>query len=221
MRRSNLAVDAGFLLLIVAVPLAWSGAFIAEFTLAKFVALNAALLLAAWGAAFRPDALSSGMTVLDGPLLAVLVVACFSAALSADPATSLRGRYDSYAYGLWGLALVSAAAQLAARSSRGREARRACWLVWSAALVGGYGVLQKLGFDPVFHVQTLPAGGRAVSTLGSPVDLGALLALAWPLSLWRVDSDRRPLSAAAAVLIAGGIAASGSRGAVLAAAWTL
>jgi len=216
MRRPSLAVDAGFLLLVVAVPLAWSRAFIAEYTLAKFVALNAALVLAACGAALRPDALRGGRAALDGPLLALLAAACLSAAFSADPATSLRGRYDSYAYGLWGLALAAAAVQLAARSTRGVEPSRAAWLVRSAAAVGGYAILQKAGFDPVFHA-ILPTGGRAVSTLGSPVDLGAFLALAWPLALWRVDSARRPLSAAAALLIAGGLAASGSRGAMLAA----
>lgn len=217
MKRSSFAVDAGFFLLVVGVPLAWSSVFIAEFTLAKFLTLNAALVVAAWSAALRPQALAAGRTDFDLPLLAGLLVACLSAAVSSDPASSLRGRYDSWAYGLWGLTLVAAVVQLASRSARGRESDRALWLIWSAALIGGYGILQKLGFDPVFHVQTLPTGGRAVSTLGSPVDLGALLALAWPLSLWRVDSDRRPLSAAAALLIAGGLLATSSRGAMLAA----
>jgi O-antigen ligase len=218
MKRSSLAVDAGFFLLLVGVPLAWSSVFIAEFTLAKLVTLNVALAMAAWGAAFRPDALAAGKTDLDLPLLAGLIVAGLSAAASADPSTSLRGRYDSYAYGLWGLALLAAVVQLAARSARGRETVRARWLIWSAALVGGYGVLQKLGFDPIFHIKNLPTGGRAVSTLGSPVDLGALLALACPLSLWRVDTHRRASSAAAVMLIAGGLIACGSRGAMLAAA---
>lgn len=218
MRRSSFAVDAALFLIIVLVPLAWTKIFIAEFTLAKFVALNAALCLAAWGAALRPEALAAGETALDAPLLAGLFIACLSAAASSDPATSLRGRYDSYAYGLWGLALLAAAAQLAARSARGREEDRARWLVRSAAIVGGYGVLQKCGFDPIFHIKDLPLGGRAVSTLGSPVDLGALLVLVWPLALRRVDLGRRPLSALAAALIAGGLIASGSRGALLAAA---
>lgn len=217
MRRPTFAVDAGFLLLVVALPLAWSPLFIAEFTLAKLVALNAALCLAAWGAALLPRALASGRTPLDVPSLALLGVALLSAAASADPATSLRGRYDSYAYGVWGLCLLAASAQLAGRSARGREAERAAWLVWSAALVAGYAIAQKLGFDPIFRLKALPAGGRAVSTLGSPVDLGALLALAWPLSLWSVDAERRARPAAAALLIAGGLAASGSRGAMLAA----
>lgn len=218
MKRSNFAVDAGFFLLVVGVPLAWSSVFIAEFTLAKFLMLNAALVLAAWGAALRPEALASGRTELDLPLLAGLVAACLAAAAAADPSTSLIGRYDSWAYGLWSLTLVAAVVQLAARSARGRESDRADWLIWTAALIAGYGILQKYGFDPIFHVQTLPTGRRAVSTLGSPVDLGALLALALPLSLWRVDSDRRPLSAIAAILIAGGLLATGSRGAMLAAA---
>ena len=173
--------------------------------------------MAAWEP-WRPEALAAGRTDFDFPLLAGLFVVCLSAAASADPSTSLRGRFDSYAYGLWGLTLVAAVVQLAARSARGREAVRADWLIWSAALVGGYGVMQKFGFDPIFHFKNLPAGGRAVSTLGSPVDLGAMLALAWPLSLWRVDTGRRPASVVAALLIAGGLYACGSRGAWLGAA---
>lgn len=148
----------------------------------------------------------------------MLLLSGLSAALSDDPFTSLRGRYDSYAYGVWGLALAAAAAQLAARGVRGREGATARCLGWSAAAVGGYAVLQRLGIDPIFHLKQLPAGGRAVSTLGSPVDLGALLSLLWPAALWRADRERGALSALPAVLIAGGLIASGSRGAMLAAA---
>ena len=210
MRRSSLAVDAGFLVLVVLVPLAWTPVFFAEFTLAKFAALNL------WGAALRPEALAAGSTAFDAPLLAGLFVACLSAAASSDPSTSLIGRYDSYAYGLWGLVLLAAVVQLAARSARGREAGRMRWVIWTAAIVGGYGVLQKYGFDPIFHVKDLlPTGGRAVSFLGSPVDMGALLSLAWPLSLWLVDSERGTWSSAASILIAGGLFACGSRGAWL------
>ncbi|MFI5350953.1 MAG: O-antigen ligase family protein [Elusimicrobiota bacterium] len=214
MRRAYSAVDAGFFLMVVLVPLAWTNVFAAEFTLAKFVTLNAALCLAAWGAALRPEALAAGPTAFDAPLLAGLFVACLSAAASSDPSTNLLGRYDSWAYGLWSLALLAGVVQLAARSARGRESVRAGWMIWTAAIVGGYGVLQKCGIDPVLHIHSLP-GGRAVSLLGSPVDLGALLALVWPLSLWRLDSDRRPRSALAAILVAGGLIACGSRGAWL------
>ncbi|MBI2787199.1 MAG: hypothetical protein HYX59_00825, partial [Elusimicrobia bacterium] len=199
-------------------PLAWTKLFIAEFTLAKLLVLNAALAAAAVAAALQPRAVSAGVTALDLPLAAGLVLIGLSAALSDDPFTSLRGRYDSYAYGAWGLALAAAAAQLAARGVRGREGATARCLGWSAAAVGGYAVLQRLGIDPIFHLKVLPAGGRAVSTLGSPVDLGALLALLWPAALWRADRERGALSALLAALVAGGLIASGSRGAMLAAA---
>lgn len=218
MRWASLAVDAAFLLMLVAVPLAWSGAFIAEFTLAKFLALNAALVMAACAAAWRPESLAGGRSALDAPLIAGLLVAGLSSALSADPLTSLRGRYDSYAYGVWTLVLVASAAEFAARSARGREASRASWLVWPAALVGGYGIAQKLGFDPVFHFKNLPSGGRAVSSLGSPVDLGALLALAMPLSLDRLSAGMSFSAAIPALAIAAGIVATGSRGAMAGAA---
>jgi O-antigen ligase len=161
--------------------------------------------------------LAAGETAFDSALLAGLFVACLSAAASDDPSTSLSGSYDSYAYGLWAFALLAAVLQLSARSLRGRETGRAGWLIWSAALVGGYGVLQKMGLDPVFHFPKLPDGNRAVSSLGSPVDLGAFLVVIWPLSLWRADSERTPSSAIPAVLVAGGILACGSRGAEMAA----
>lgn len=190
----------------------------AEFTLAKLLTLNAALAIAACGAAAVPQAIAGGRTVLDFPLAAGLILLCVSAAFSDDPFTSFRGRYDSYAYGVWGLALVAAASQLAARGARGREDGALRWLGWSAAAVGGYAILQKLGIDPVFQVKQLPTGNRAVSTLGSPVDLGAMLALLWPLTLRRVDAERGAFPLLLAVLVAGGLLASGSRGAMVAAA---
>ena len=148
----------------------------------------------------------------------MLLCAVVSAGLSDDPRTSFLGRYDSWAYGVWGLTLVAASAQLASRAARGREESPARLLAWSAAFVGGYGALQKAGFDPVFHIKTLPLGGRAVSTLGSPVDLGALLAVLWPAALWRADEERTPLALLLAALTAAGLAASGARGAMLGAA---
>lgn len=189
----------------------------AEFTLAKLLVLNAALALAAFAAVARPNSLAAGRTVLDGPLAAGLLALGLSAAFSDDLMTSLRGRYDSYAYGVWGLALAAAAAELGARGARGREDEALRWLGWSAALVGGYAILQKLGIDPIFQVKELPTGGRAVSTVGSPVDLGAMLALLWPLALRRVDAERSAFPLILAALVAGGLIASGSRGAMLAA----
>jgi len=175
------------------------------------------LFVAAWGAVSRPAALAAGTTALDLPLGALLIALGLSAAVAPDPMTNLRGRYDSYAYGLWGMALVSAAASFSSRCARGREVAPARWLSWSAAVVGGYAVLQKLGFDPVFQFKALPTGGRAVSSLGSPVDLGAMMALLWPAALWRADAERRIFPMILAVLVAGGLIASGSRGAMLAA----
>jgi O-antigen ligase len=217
-KRTSAAVNAGLFVIIILVPLAWTKLFNAEFTLAKLLTLNAALFLAAWGAALRPEALAAGETILDAPLLAGLAVLCLAAAASTDPATSLRGRYDSYAYGLWGFILVAASGQLAARSTRGSESFWVRWLTRSAAIVGSYAVLQKMGVDPIFHLKSLPTGGRAVSTLGSPVDLGALLVLIWPAALWSAESERGPVATSTAALVLAGLLASGSRGAILAAA---
>ncbi len=211
------AVDAALFVLIILVPLAWTKLFVAEFTLAKLLTLNVGLALAAWGAAAAPKTLAGGVTALDYPLFACLAAAALSALNADDPATSLRGRYDSYAAGLWGLTLVAAVAQLGARAARGREEAPARLLLWAAVIVAAYAVLQRAGIDPVFRLKALPTRGRAVSTLGSPVDLGALLALLLPLALRRLDVERGALSVLCAATIAGGLLASGSRGALLAA----
>ncbi len=216
--RATTAVDAAFFVLVVLVPLVWSKALVAEFTLPKFVALNTGLLIAAWAAAARPDALSGGVTALDRPLAALLALAALSAAFSDDPRISFLGRYDSYVHGVWGMALIAAAAQFAARGARGREEFPVRLLSWAGVLVGGYAVIQKLGWDPVFRIQDLPTGARAVSSLGSPVDLGAYLALLTPVLIWRADAERGAATACALALTVGGLLASGSRGAMVAAA---
>ncbi len=216
MPRTGRLVSSALVLLLFAVPLAWTKAFVAEFTLAKLLALNACLALAACAWVLEPDALALDFDAADAAVLGALAVVCLCAAASVDPSTSLRGRYDSYAAGLWTRALEAAVFLLAARSLRGREHLAARALAASAAVVAAYGALQRLGFDPILHVKALPEG-RAVSMLGSPVDLGGLLALAWPVALWDAERSRRPAALTVAAAVAAGLLACGSRGAWLAA----
>ncbi|UPT72571.1 MAG: O-antigen ligase family protein [Elusimicrobiota bacterium] len=116
------------------------------------------------------------------------------------------------------MTLVAAAAQLAARGAREREDAVLRLLSRASAAVGAYAVVQRLGWDPVLSLNELPTGARAVSTLGSPVDLGAYLALLVPAAIWRADRERGAEAWIAAALVAAGLAASGSRGAMAAAA---
>jgi len=89
-----------------------------------------------------------------------------------------------------------------------------------AALLSGLGLIQH--FNPADNPTPFPIGdyGRAYGTFGQPNPFGALmgmsLAAAFALSIYTSRSTRPPLMAAVAVLTLG-LAASGSRGALVAA----
>lgn len=209
---------AGVALAMLAVPLAWTTSVFAEFTLPKVAALAAGAALASAGLALAcvQGRSPARRTPLDMPIAAGLCALALSSWFSRDPLLSLFGRYNSYAYGLWPFLLYSVLFYSAAWSFQGERLRRFLGLLLGVgAVTGGYAVLQALGLDP-FLKAALPSGGRAVSTLGSPVDLGAFLVLLLPLALhWTVTrgwaSGLLALSG-----ISAGIFAAGSRGAWLA-----
>lgn len=74
------------------------------------------------------------------------------------------------------------------------------WLRWAAIGLSVHALIQMSGLEP-------PPQGRAVAWIGSPIDLGALLAMA------------APVSGAWLPLVLAGIWATGSRGALLAVAF--
>jgi O-antigen ligase len=169
--------------------------------------LAVAGLLSAAGAAalLRGGRLWSARSSVDAALLAFSAAVLAAAAVSAD-------RWLS-AYGLRGARTLPRAAAAA------------------SIPVSLYGLSQVAGHDLVsFRAAGGAAlwaptamGGRAVATFGAPVALGAYLAVTLPLALQSALDAKsgkgwRALGAAACVLAAAALAASGARGALLAAA---
>ena len=222
MKRATSALTVAGLVLAAAVPLAWCRFVADEYILPEVALLSAGLLLAAAGAALagrkrEPVDLS---TPLDRPLAAVLLAWALAAAFSLDPRYSALGTYGSYTYGVWQVASCALLFTLAA-SCANEEARRLVLksALGAAMLVSAYAVLQAAGLDPFVPAADLPAG-RAISTLGSPVFLGAYLTVWLPAALhWAVaEKADRAFGSAALALIAAGLLASVSRGAWLASA---
>ena len=206
--------------LAAAVPLAMSQGAVAAFTLPKLVLLGFAVLTAASGAllSLRSGAVVPKRTALDLPLLAVALALAVSTFYSKDRLLSLLGMYNYYAYGLWVMGLCAGLYYLAAWTDEHshRTILRFCLAV--SSLVGFYGMLQVLRLDP-FLGEGVLLGGRASSTLGSPISLGAYLALALPLGLhWSLDGRERTFGRLCAAALAAGLLASVARGAWLGAA---
>lgn len=211
---------AGVALAIVAVPLAWTTSVFAEYTLPKFAALSVGAALSSVGLFLACVQGRSPVrrTPLDLSIAAGLCALVISSCISRDPLLSLLGRYNSYAYGLWPFLLYAVLFYSAAWSFQGEPLRRLLGLLLGVgSMTGAYAALQTLGLDP-FLKAALPSGGRAVSTLGSPVDLGAFLVLLLPLALHWTVARSRASGLLALSAISSGVIASGSRGAWLAAA---
>ncbi|TBR16880.1 hypothetical protein EPO15_18210, partial [bacterium] len=178
---------------------------------------------AAWAAlaraASRGEAVARS-TPLDRPLAAAALA--FAAALAASPDRFLGvvGVYSLYAEGLFAFLLCALAFRAAAGSDLPeRPEALPDALVWSALAVGAVAVLQAFGSERVLGLRPLVTG-RAGSTMGDPVLLGAVLAAAVPAALAAArapSSRRRWLGRAGALAALAGTAASGSRGAFLAA----
>ena len=208
----------GLCLAAATVPLAWSTHFVGEYTLPKFFMLQLGLLAALLGAA--TEAPLAGTSALDAAVGLNLAVLVASTLFSQDWRVSVLGRYNSYSHGLWTSALYAAACLGASRLDRPSARRLAAVLLATGGLVAAYGVSQIWGFEPFLRAP-LPEG-RAVSSLGSPVDLGAYLALLAPLAAaWAASRRRLSGMLAGAALTAVLLACSwytASRGAWLGAA---
>ncbi len=172
----------------------------------------------------RPDIASR----VDAPASAFAGAFLLAAFFSCDPRLSWFGRYPEALFAAGGLAACAAAFYLGCglRSAR-QEGPLLRWLCALSIPVSAYALAQSCGFDPLFRA-ALPQG-RAVSTFGSPIYLGAYLALVLPCALlfWIRGEGALERRVGAAAFLAGlpALAATGSRGAVLgalcgsAAAW--
>ncbi|TBR23262.1 hypothetical protein EPO15_06290, partial [bacterium] len=182
-------------------------------------ALLAAVSAAAWalgGADLPPPAR------LDAAALLALLTAGAAAAFSLDYTVSLAGPVHWRLDGLSALAALFGGYVLARALDISERPRPLFMGLAGAGLVLGAGaVLERLGWPPL---PGLPAGltdGRASSAAGSPVYLGAALAVALPAAVDLVLSEtgrRRAFAAAAAALCLLGLWLCRSRGAWVAAA---
>jgi hypothetical protein len=203
--------------------LACSAAFRDAYSTPKAALAAVACAAAALWAALDPKARRS-RSPLDGPLLALAAACALSACLSIDPRLSLFGRYPETVFSLMGLC-ACCAAFLAGGALGVREGgirTLGAWLAAGSLPVSAYALVQAAGFEPFMPGAEPMAGGRAFSTFGSPVFLGAYLALLSPLELDLALAGegpaRRALGAASLLLGLSALAATGSRGAWLGAA---
>jgi len=150
-------------------------------------------------------------------LVVYLILTVAATLHSADPAHSLFGERLQY-QGLLAV-LAYAVAFVAARATLISEKRVRPFVlavVAAATISSLYGLLQQVGLDPIWHVLDR---GRIFSTLGQANALAAYLVLALPLSialgLMVRGLSRRLLALLPALMIAGALALTLSRGGYL------
>lgn len=146
-------------------------------------------------------------------LLAWVVCACFTKDVSYTLVGSCIAPFDSLSAVLMYAGLAVGVARLGCNGEQAAEA-----IVISSIPVSLYAILQHFVADPLL-VAPLP-GGRVVASQGSPVYLGAVLAVAaaCALGLARKRGGRAPLEAVALALMAPALWFTGTRGALLAVA---
>lgn len=130
-----------------------------------------------------------------------------SLAASRDLWRSLFGTPGLYTGGALVAGLGAAGLLLAERLREAEKVFVRRWVLWAGALTAVLCLAQVSGLDPFRFV--LPQG-RAVGLLGSPVDAGAVFVALLAVSPWSLVP-----------LLLAGLVATGSRGALLAAAVSL
>ena len=133
----------------------------------------------------------------------LLVTLGVSLMFANDPWVGLFGRYNSYSLGMAGLGL----ALIFYLASCGGGSWGLDLIAVSGAILGLHAFAQWCGFDAKLSSQI--TGNRSIGTMGSPVDMGIVLAAILPVSASR--------SNVYAVAVALGILGTGSRGAIISA----
>lgn len=220
----NLA-SACVVAVVAATPILMSGVMDRGFEIAKqslaepmaLLALGAALLAGGWRAAMQPG---MALKTASISLAAFLVLAGVSAGLTDLPEVALFGSYFRReglvawcAYGVFFFAVLGWA------HSSGRVAGFLDVLLLASVIPVAYALQQRLDLN--FFALATRDVTRPGGTLGNPVFLAAYLALLLPITTVRFwQARRRPpelaLWSTVAVLQAGGLLVTQSRGALLA-----
>ena len=131
-------------------------------------------------------------TPVDWLILAFLVWVTITTITSIHPATAFFGKYRRFE-GL--LSFINYAViyflvlQFADRPSRVKALAQS--LFWSSIVVAGYGVLQRVGLDPIQWGQLPFEQFRPFSTYGNPDLLGGYLMFSLPLALGLALSEEQ------------------------------
>ena len=182
----------------VLAPFVWSSSFVAQFAIPKLIVLAAGVPFMFWRGRieWNRSLIGSGAVVLG--------VFGLSAWACADPYLAMVGRHNSYALGMLGLSLC----YLYHIGSSSEDPGHLELLALAGSSLGCVAVLEWFGVG--HSLAAGMSGARAVGTIGSPTDLGAILALLLPVSWWL-----NPVLGGFAGL---GLVVSGSRGAWVGAA---
>jgi len=168
---------------------AFSGPLIVKvFTLGVLTAIS----LAAWALDVTFNRGRIRYTPVGWLVLGLLAWVAVSTAFSIHPPTAILGQPGRYEglFAFVNYALVfHLVLQYADVPARVRSLSTA--LVWSSALIAGYGLMQFLGVDPTDWGQLAFESQRAFSTYGNPDVLGGFLMFSVPLSLGLALSERR------------------------------
>ncbi len=193
------AVEAGWLVAAVGVPLAFNPLAGSGFELPKAALLRALILLMGFAALVRfidtwgergGSPLRRPDTPLVWPALAFGLALGLATALSVNPRLSLWGSHERQ-QGLLTVGAYLALFLLTATGLRARARAERLWaaLVWGSAPVVTYGLVQAVGLDPL-DWQT-DAASPVLSTVGRANFLGSYLVLVLPLTLGRALVARR------------------------------
>ena len=200
--------------LIVAALLAATRLVVGAFDHPKLLLTGAGALLLAFSRRWNPtESWPWEEPVLWRPLLACLAVLAISTIFSRDPLISIFGVYRSPFFCILTL-LTAATVYVSASMFEGDfDVETACALV--AIPMSLYAISQALGLDP-WHWALQK--GRTVSTMGSPVYLGAAYAIIIPACVDLALGKRPILGWIALLLSSVGLATTYSKGGMLAAA---
>jgi O-antigen ligase len=191
--------------------LAYSMSFAAAFAIPKLLVFAIGLVpFAAYAASGQPVNLRRSLFKPALPLFAIMLV---SLAFAPELWVGLVGRHNSFALGFLGVAIafayhVAAASAWDDEAGVTRNTRGLRLIAAAGAVLGVHALAQLAGFD-ASQSATL-AGNRAIASIGSPTDLGLILAMLLPLAV-----EVSPVYGGAVAL---GLAATGTRGAWIAAA---
>ena len=173
----NKTINYSFYLLFFLVPLAFSPVNFELFEYPKMMLVYGltAVITTAWlGKMFVQGRIYVKKTPLDIPILLFLLSSVLSTFLSIDRYTSLWGYYSRSHGGLMStICYILLYYAFVSNTDRKKVLFTIYSLLFTASLVAGYGILERLGIDKDYWVQDVQ--NRVFSTLGQPNWLGAML----------------------------------------------